>query len=70
MSRVAVIKATGTKVSGGRYESFNGIGTYIIGEVHKQSRILLSLADVLGNKVINTQLVADQFSENGFYVVI
>lgn len=54
----------------GHYVDYNGVETYIIGEEHKQKRVLLFLTDVLGNKFINTQLGADQFAENGFYVVM
>jgi dienelactone hydrolase len=54
----------------GHYVNYNGIETYIVGEEHKENRVLLFLTDVLGNRFINTQLAADQFSENGFYVVM
>lgn len=52
----------------GKLIDLNGIETYVVGEPSK--KILLLLTDVWGHKVSNNQLLADQFSENGYFVVM
>ncbi|KAJ5937302.1 hypothetical protein N7454_004957 [Penicillium verhagenii] len=39
-------------------------------ESQSTEKAILILTDILGHKLINTQLIADQFAANGYFVVI
>lgn len=52
----------------GKMIDLNGVETYAVGQPSK--KIILILSDVWGHKVSNNQLLADQFSENGYFVLM
>jgi dienelactone hydrolase len=53
----------------GSLESFNGVETYVVGD-KSSKKVLYIITDVIGHKFINAQLLADQFSESGYLVVM
>jgi dienelactone hydrolase len=53
----------------GGLESFNGIETYVVGD-RTSKKVLYIMTDAIGHKFINLQLIADQFAEAGYLVVM
>lgn len=53
----------------GTISQFGGVESYLVGD-KSSSKVLLFLTDVIGHKFINAQLLADQFAESGYYVVM
>ncbi|KAF5018935.1 hypothetical protein F66182_9077 [Fusarium sp. NRRL 66182] len=58
----------GTSV--GRIESFDEFDAYISEPKESTKKAILFLPDVVGHTFINAQLIADQFAENGYFVLI
>ncbi|KAK9470885.1 dienelactone hydrolase [Dipodascopsis tothii] len=63
---------TGVKHEGpvsGKMIDYHGTETYVTGD-EKSKKIILILSDIFGHVLSNTQLIADQFAECGYYVVV
>ncbi|KAL5583881.1 hypothetical protein FOVSG1_015232 [Fusarium oxysporum f. sp. vasinfectum] len=54
----------------GRYEAFDEFEAYISEPSQSTRKGILFLPDVVGHTFINAQLIADQFVENGYFVMI
>ncbi|ODV88367.1 hypothetical protein CANCADRAFT_4500, partial [Tortispora caseinolytica NRRL Y-17796] len=54
----------------GKVTEFAGVETYLAGDSSKTDKVVLILTDVLGPLFNNLQLIADQFAEHGYYVVM
>jgi len=55
----------------GEYKNIENIDTYFAYAPDKQTEYaIIVLTDVIGNRFINAQLVADQFAANGYFVVM
>lgn len=52
----------------GTLSDLYGVNTYSVGE--KSSNIIVILTDLFGHKYNNIQLIADEFSRRGFYVLV
>ncbi|VVT58074.1 uncharacterized protein SAPINGB_P006024 [Magnusiomyces paraingens] len=62
-------KHTGT--STGKFVQLDGINYYVTGdESFASSKLHILLTDILGNTFINNQLLADQFAQTGYFVVV
>lgn len=57
-----------TGATHGKLIDLNGIETYVVGQ--PSNKLVLILTDVFGHKFNNNQLLADQFSDNGYFVVM
>ncbi|ANB12887.1 protein AIM2 [Sugiyamaella lignohabitans] len=53
----------------GKTVDFGGIASYIVGD-QSSKNVLLFLPDVFGHEFINSQLLADQYAEAGYLVVL
>lgn len=53
----------------GKFIDIGQVNTYVTGD-KSSKKVLLLLTDVLGHKFPNSQLVADAYAEQGFYVVV
>lgn len=52
----------------GALTELNGIETYVVGK--ESTNIILFLTDIWGHKSVNSQLLADQFAQSGFLVIM
>ncbi|KAJ3568987.1 hypothetical protein NP233_g5345 [Leucocoprinus birnbaumii] len=59
-------------VTEGKETQINGVDVYIATPTvdYPKDKALLFLPDVFGHKLINAQLLADDFARNGFYTVV
>ncbi|ODV88368.1 hypothetical protein CANCADRAFT_4501 [Tortispora caseinolytica NRRL Y-17796] len=54
----------------GTVTEFAGVETYLAGDPSKTDKVILILTDVVGPLFTNVQLIADQFAEQDYYVVV
>lgn len=52
----------------GEYKPVFDLDTYSVGD--NNDKIVVIITDIYGNKLVNTQLIADEISRNGFKVLI
>lgn len=53
----------------GALKDLHGVETYVVGKDNPSSRVIVILTDIYGHKLVNVQLIADQFAKFGKYQV-